>query len=152
MAAVRRVLLVEDDHAWARLTAEAFADAAPEVSVERCSTGSAALSRFRERPWPDAVLLDLNLPDLEGVDVLHALRALPGAEDLVVVVLSASRATADRDAVEQQGATAYREKPTTYSELRELAGSVARGAVGSPGSTEPDVNPGRSVREPAPPP
>ncbi|HSP02106.1 MAG TPA: response regulator [Acidimicrobiales bacterium] len=129
MARSREVLLVEDDPAWALLTSEAFADAAPEVSVQRCSTGRDALARFRVEPWPDAVLLDLNLPDLDGVDVLRALRGLPGAQDLVVVVLSASRAAADRSLAEQLGATAYREKPTTYSELLALARDVAHGAT-----------------------
>lgn len=131
MARVQTVLLVEDDPAWALLTAEAFADVAPEVSVQRCSTGGAALARFGERPWPDAVLLDLNLPDLGGVDVLRALRDLPGAQDLVVVVLSASRAAADRSLVARLGATAYRDKPTTYSELRSLALDVALDSIGA---------------------
>lgn len=136
---IRTALLVEDDPAWAVLTCEAFHDAAPEVTVERCSTGEAALDRFGHRPWPEAVLLDLNLPDLDGLEVLRALRRLPHTRDLVVVVLSASRAASDRAAVEQLGATAYREKPTTYSELRVLASQIAAGQVGPPGPPAPDV-------------
>jgi CheY-like chemotaxis protein len=131
---IRTALLVEDDHAWALLTREAFRDAAPEVTVEQCSTAQAALDRLSHRPWPDAVLLDLNLPDRGGLEVLQALRELPDAQSLVVVVLSASRAASDRAAVERFGNAAYREKPTSYSELRALASQIAAGEVERPGS------------------
>jgi DNA-binding response OmpR family regulator len=136
---IRTVLLVEDDAAWARLTGEAFADAAPHVVVEWCSTGAAAVARFERRPWPDAVLLDLNLPDLSGLEVLQALRRLGGLPRPAIVVLSASRAAADRSAVARNGVLEHRQKPTSYTELRDLARGVATGSVGSVLGADPST-------------
>lgn len=140
MPRVHTVLLVEDDPAWAMLTREAFAEAAPQVSVEWCSTGSGALARLALQPWPAAVLLDLNLPDLSGLDVLRALGAQPGFCS-PVVVLSASRAAADRSAVARVGAAEYRLKPTTYSELRDLAAQIAAGRIGDDELRDPEGSP-----------
>jgi two-component system, OmpR family, KDP operon response regulator KdpE len=136
---IRTVLLVEDDSAWARLTNEAFVDGAPHVVVEWCSTGAAAVARFERRPWPDAVLLDLNLPDLSGLEVIQALRRLRDLPRPVIVVLSASRAASDRAAVALHGALEHRQKPTSYTELRDLARGIAAGTVGSVLGADPSA-------------
>ena len=138
MRSIRTVLLVEDDPAWARLTREAFSDAAPDVSVEWCSTGTAALDRFEHRPAPDAVVLDLNLPDLGGMEVLQELRTRPTFAGTVVVVLSASLVARDHSSVAEGGGPAHCRKPTTYSELRDLADQIASGSLGWEATPAPD--------------
>jgi CheY-like chemotaxis protein len=128
----RHVLLVEDDRAWALLTREAFRDVAPDVEVEVAETGTLALERLRAEPRPDAVVLDLNLPGMDGLEVLRAIRSRPARPDQVVVVLSASVAPGDRRAVEVLGADAHRQKPTSYSELRDLASEIVDGRLSAP--------------------
>ena len=68
----RRVFLIEDDgsYRWVvrRLLENAFGE---EVSVEEFSTGEAALERAASDPPPDLILLDLNLPGIDGFEVLR---------------------------------------------------------------------------------
>jgi putative two-component system response regulator len=128
---VQTVLLVEDDPAWALLMRAAFDDVAPDVRVDLAETGPAALARLTEEPSPEAVVLDLNLPGMDGVEVLRAIREDPECADLVVVVLSASVAERDRHAVAALGVAAHRQKPTSYSELRALASDITGGGLAS---------------------
>ena len=81
----RTVLLVEDD-SWLRyVVAELLAD--DGYRVREVSTGGQALAPV-EQATPDAVVLDLNLPELSGLDVLHELRTGKQRLDLPVIVLS----------------------------------------------------------------
>jgi CheY-like chemotaxis protein len=132
---VKSVLLVENDRAWAMLTCEAFADVAPDVSVEWCRSGHHALARLCADPQPDAVMLDLNLPDIDGMDVLRSLQSCRCTAQIPIIVVSASVAAGDREEATTRGATAYREKPVSYTALRSLAHDIASGTFApGPGS------------------
>ena len=81
----KTVLLVEDD-GWLRyIMAELLADDGYEV-VE-ATTGTQALALVEERA-PDVVVLDLNLPEMSGLEVLHELRANEQTLALPVIVMS----------------------------------------------------------------
>lgn len=128
---VRRVLLVEDDPAWAELTREAFADVAPDVRLEIATNGDLALERLREAPGWDLVVLDLNMPGRDGRDILRALRAgtrMPTD----VVVLSASVAEADRQLATTLGARGYLTKPTSFGALLDMVRDLLGVPVSAP--------------------
>lgn len=81
----KTVLLVEDDN-WLRyVMAELLADDGYEV--REAATGTQALALV-EAETPDAVVLDLNLPELSGLDVLHELRTSKQMLTLPVIVMS----------------------------------------------------------------
>ena len=81
----KTVLLVEDD-SWLRyIMAELLAD--DGYQVREAATGTQALALV-EAETPDAVVLDLNLPELSGLDVLHELRARQQTLNLPVIVMS----------------------------------------------------------------
>jgi two-component system, OmpR family, phosphate regulon response regulator PhoB len=81
----KTVLLVEDD-SWLRyIMAELLADDGYEV--REAATGTQALALVDEE-MPDAVVLDLNLPELSGLDVLHELRTRKQSLNLPVIVMS----------------------------------------------------------------
>jgi DNA-binding response OmpR family regulator len=108
------VLLVEDDPdaramVARRLAHEGFACTAVE-------TGHAALDAVRAQLF-DAVLLDLGLPDMDGLEVLAGLRG--GAPDLPVLMMTAQGAQPFVDLAEAHGATAYLVKPIGRTEMRE---------------------------------
>ena len=67
-----RVLCIEDDNGTARLIQRRLARAGFEVDI--APTGAAGLARYTHQPY-DAVALDLNLPDANGLDVLRHLRS-----------------------------------------------------------------------------
>jgi signal transduction histidine kinase/CheY-like chemotaxis protein len=63
---------------------------------------------------PDVILLDMQLPDMTGIDVLHQLKADPATSTLLVVALSANAAPEDMDAARGAGALDYWTKPIDF--------------------------------------
>jgi signal transduction histidine kinase len=80
-----RVLMIEDNLADARLIREMLADASADVRLDHAASLAAGLARLAERN-PDALLLDLGLPDSQGMDTFLAAHA--HAPNLPVVVLT----------------------------------------------------------------
>jgi two-component system KDP operon response regulator KdpE len=121
---VTRVLVVDDDAALARALAINLKARGYDVTVAH--TGRQALEGLA-KVHPDVVVLDLGLPDLDGIDVLHGVR---GWNDVPVVVLSA-RTTSDEkvDALDA-GADDYVTKPFEMNELlARIRAAVRRGAA-----------------------
>lgn len=122
MSARKRVLLIEDNRADARLMAKALArlDAAVDLWVvgdgaeaqeylrgaSRCGADSDAI--------PDLIFLDLNLPGVDGRSILRDRQADPDWPSVPIVVLSSSRAATDITASYQLGAWSYVRKPVDY--------------------------------------
>ena len=92
-----RILLVEDNEDHAELIMEILEDATAPVDVRRCVDGEmalACLSRSRDDPsvhLPDLVLLDLDMPRMDGFQTLAALKADPRTRRIPVVILTTSR-------------------------------------------------------------
>jgi CheY-like chemotaxis protein len=81
-----RVLLIEDHAELAEATAEFMRSKGLEVLI--ASTGDSGLE-MAERFQPEIVLCDLSLPDMTGLDVARALRAIPGAKEALIAVHTA---------------------------------------------------------------
>jgi two-component system KDP operon response regulator KdpE len=121
-----RVLVVEDEPALAR--ALAITLRARSYQVDVAHTGAAALDLAASRP-PDLVVLDLGLPDLDGMDVLRALR---GWSTVPVVVLSARQASDDKVEALDAGADDYVSKPFGMAELLARLRAAARRGASEP--------------------
>ncbi|HEX2807493.1 MAG TPA: response regulator [Kineosporiaceae bacterium] len=121
-----RVLVVEDEPALAR--ALAITLRARSYQVDVAHTGAAALDLAAARP-PDLVVLDLGLPDLDGMDVLRALR---GWSTVPVVVLSARQTSDDKVEALDAGADDYVSKPFGMAELLARLRAAARRGAGEP--------------------
>ena len=106
-----RVLVVDDDRALAR--ALAINLKARSYEVEVALTGAEALAAAGRR-LPDVVVLDLGLPDMDGVEVLQGLR---GWTAVPVLVLSARSDQAEKVAALDAGADDYVTKPFDTEEL-----------------------------------
>jgi two-component system, OmpR family, response regulator len=105
-----RILLVEDEDRIASFVTKGLA--AHGYEVERVSTGADAL---RRAPEADLAILDLGLPDIDGLDVLTALRST--VTDLQVIVLTARGDVGDRVRGLERGADDYLSKPFAFEEL-----------------------------------
>ena len=87
--AVGRLLLVEDDDGDAFLVTELLSLGSPQLEVARVTSLAEAEHRLRTRPLPDVVVLDLGLPDAEGVQIVpRIVMAAPTAAVLVLTGLS----------------------------------------------------------------
>ncbi|HYN29747.1 MAG TPA: response regulator [Dermatophilaceae bacterium] len=106
-----RILIVDDDPALRRaLTVNLRAR---RYDVTAVGTGGAALRAAASAP-PDVVVLDLGLPDLDGVEVVHGLR---GWTNVPILVLSAREGQADKVEALDAGADDYLTKPFGMDEL-----------------------------------
>jgi two-component system phosphate regulon response regulator OmpR len=123
-----RILLVEDDPRLAEMLVEYLGQAGFGVTV--ASRGAAALERLAESDY-DAVVLDLMLPDMDGLDVCRRLRA---ADDTPVLMLTARGDAVDRIVGLELGADDYLPKPFEPRELvarlRAIVRRRLRGATG----------------------
>lgn len=96
-----QVLLVEDCPGDARLTQEAFQDANAGVRLHVAADGHEAMDflrrdgKYTDFPRPDLILLDLNLPRLDGREVLTLIKEDSALKSIPIVVLSMSAAEAD---------------------------------------------------------
>ena len=105
------VLIVEDEPQLLR--ALAINLRARRYNVQTAANGRTALTLAGRRP-PDLVILDLGLPDIDGIDVIHGLR---GWTQIPIVVLSARHDQADKVAALDAGADDYLTKPFGMDEL-----------------------------------
>jgi DNA-binding response OmpR family regulator len=107
-----RVLVVEDDPRIASMVAKGLL--ARGHGTEIVSTGSAALERLAAGS-ADVMLLDLGLPDIDGLDVLR--RLVADGSSIPVIVITARSDPSDRDAALELGVTAYLTKPFAWSDV-----------------------------------
>lgn len=127
-----RILLVEDNEDHAELIMDILGDAQAPVDVHRCSDGEAALAflaRTRADPTvslPDLVLLDLDMPRVDGFETLAAIKSDPHMRRIPVVILTTSRARQDVARALDGHANSYVCKTADFSALEELLAEVRR--------------------------
>lgn len=115
-------ILIVDDVATNRIVLKAKLGQAFYESIQACDGVSALEVAFRE--LPDLILLDLMLPDMDGIAVLRQLRANPATRDTPVVIVSASKEASERMRALHAGADAFMQKPvhdqTLMARIRSL--------------------------------
>jgi len=77
---------------------------------------------------PDLILLDMHLPDIDGVELLRHLKADSGTADIPVVVVSADALASQVEAALQAGAHQYVTKPVSVSQLLSVVDALLDGA------------------------
>ncbi|MBX0298054.1 response regulator [Haloarcula nitratireducens] len=120
------ILLVEDNPAVARLVIEAFEEAQLDQEVVFVSSGEAALEKLpghhgSDEFTPAFILLDIDLPGIDGLTVVSEIRETAATESLPIVLFSSTR---DPDTISEgyrRGANAYVQKPADYAEMVQFA-------------------------------
>ncbi|MFF3325634.1 response regulator transcription factor [Streptomyces sp. NPDC002889] len=112
-----RALLIEDDETIAGPLVEGLGRYG--LTVRHVSTGAAGL----QGPYGDVVLLDLGLPDMDGIDVCRGIRQ---ASDVPIIILTARSTEADRVVGLELGADDYVAKPVSTRELIARIRAVTR--------------------------
>lgn len=110
----KRVLVIEDEPNISEAIRFILTRGGWQVEVE--ADGLAALHRLRAAP-PDALILDLMLPDMDGFDVLRQLRAETRTRDLPVLMLTAKGQSTDRDLAARLGVTRFMTKPFANADV-----------------------------------
>lgn len=130
------ILLAEDNFGDVLLVEQALTEHQVDHELHVVADGDEALQfldrmgEVGEPPCPDVLLLDLNLPKVEGPKVLQQFRKHPACAETPVIVVTSSDAPRDRKRVEALGATAYFRKPSELSEFMTLGALVKELANG----------------------
>jgi CheY-like chemotaxis protein len=125
-----QVLLVEDSPGDVRLTQEAFRDANGSIKLHVATDGVEAMSFLRregpnnDAPRPDLILLDLNLPKMDGREVLAHIKADESLRTIPTVILTTSEAEADIVKSYQLRANCYLSKPVQLDAFDSLVKSI----------------------------
>jgi two-component system chemotaxis response regulator CheY len=118
-----KTILVVDDSATMRRMIVAALRGVGEVAFDQAASGLEAIERLALAPC-DLVLLDLNMPDVHGLEVLRFIRSHERFQRLPVVILTTRGDDESRSAAEREGATLYLTKPfapeTLAPEVRRL--------------------------------
>ena len=124
------LLLVEDNIAEAALVVELFRQQKVANRIHHVNNGEKALDfllkqgEYADAVRPDLVLLDLNLPRINGREVLETIRATPDICDLPVVVLSTSEQQEDIARSYALNVNAYVRKPIDLEGMRRVVSSI----------------------------
>ncbi len=117
------ILLVEDNPGDVLLTREAFEEGKVSNNLNHVADGVEALAYLRrqgqyaDRPTPDLVLLDLNMPRKGGIEVLEEVKADEALKNIPIVVLTTSEAEADILRSYHNHANAYITKPVDLEQF-----------------------------------
>jgi CheY-like chemotaxis protein len=124
------VLLVEDSPGDVRLTVEAFRDANMAIHLHVASDGVEAMAFLRhegnytDSQRPDLILLDLNLPRMDGREVLARIKEDDSLKTIPTVILTTSEAEADIVKSYQLRANCYLSKPVQLDAFESLVKSI----------------------------
>lgn len=124
------ILLVEDNPGDVRLTIEALHESKVRNTLSVASDGVEALTflrregRHHEAPRPDLILLDLNLPKMDGREVLAAIKADEELRTIPVVILTTSRAEQDILKSYNLHANCYITKPVDLDQFITVVKSI----------------------------
>lgn len=114
MASSRRILVVDDQRDILDLTSTVLTGAG--YDVQTCRSGTAAIERVAAEAF-DLVLLDINMPGMDGWETLRLIRADPERTELPVVMFSVKGEFRDKVMGLQEGALDYITKPFVVDEL-----------------------------------
>ena len=128
------LLLVDDERTDLTMLEQSFAQMSPDVRVDLCHGSANAVARIVDG-GADIVLLDINMPGLNGFDVLRETRERRPGNFPAVIMLSNSDNPSDIRRSYAEGASAYVVKPSSvagYAALADSVGSFWAGLVARP--------------------
>jgi two-component system response regulator len=125
-----QVLLVEDNPGDVQLTKIALADAKMHINLSVVEDGVEALAflhkqgKYAHAPYPDLILLDLNLPKKDGREVLAEIKTDETLKRIPVVVLTTSQAEEDIIKAYELLANCYISKPVDFGQFVKIVQSI----------------------------
>jgi two-component system, chemotaxis family, response regulator Rcp1 len=128
----RSILLVEDNAGDVRLTREALRDAEVRAELAHVADGEQALAFLRREgdhagaERPDLILLDLNLPKKNGLELLAEIKQDPMLRRTPVIMLTTSSAARDVEACYDRGVNSYVVKPLDLDQFTGLVREINR--------------------------
>src|SRR5262249_6500950 len=97
----------------------------PDISLIEVASGFDALKALPQREY-DVILTDINMPDINGLELLHFIKNHPQYKSIPVIIISTENSEADRDRGMAMGADAYLTNPFTPQDLEGIVRKLLR--------------------------
>ncbi|WP_020604583.1 response regulator [Spirosoma spitsbergense] len=120
------VLIVDDDEDDRWLMTQAFERACPQIQQVLACDGEEAFDYLQIVPVPLFIITDLNMPRMNGVELVEQLRFQPRYQSVPVIVCTTSASPNDRCRCYAAGANAFITKPNCLTDLTELIRCLVR--------------------------
>ena len=125
------ILIIEDSPIDYEITTRALRKAGFEQPVHHCKSGDEAFNflmkdnpELKEKGNPSLILLDLNLPGMDGKELLETIKTEEDRKEIPVIVLTTSGNEKDVEACYEKGANSYVKKPLAPDDYIEMARSL----------------------------
>ena len=109
-----------DDKAWVQDACQAANSA---LELEFVDNGNEVLEFLKSKSHtvlPSLIVLDLNMPELDGRQTLKAIKSSPAYQHIPVAIVTTSSSKLDRDVCQRLGASLFLTKPNTYNEWQDI--------------------------------
>ena len=123
---MKRILCVEDNDDNQYMLHKRLTKAGFEVKIER---NGAQVAKWAKTLLPDLIVMDLNLPGLNGWEATHQLKNQPETKHIPVIVLSAHAEESSREKARAAGCDAYHTKPIDFPRLVDRINSLLGSAT-----------------------
>jgi len=121
---VKRILVVDDNPSSRELVKFAL-EREPEYQINEAADGHDALSQIRQE-LPDLILMDIQMPEMDGYETLRQIRAHPSCKLVPVVAITAFAMLDDRQKAFEAGFDGYFAKPINIAALRTQIDSLLK--------------------------
>ncbi len=125
------ILLVEDNEADVILTREAFKESKLDIQMDTVDNGEKCMAYlrkqgpYRDAPTPDLILLDLNLPVMDGREVLAEILKDDALRTMPVVILTTSGSDRDLNSMYSLRCSSYIKKPVDFHQFHNVIKSLS---------------------------
>ena len=120
---MQRILIVEDSATMRSLLASALTDLGTSVEITEAASGFEALRLLPREPF-DLILTDINMPDINGLELLSFVKGNVAYRDIPLIIVSTEGSERDREKGLGLGADAYLVKPFEPDDLRRVASDL----------------------------
>jgi len=119
--------MADDDADITDMFREMADDQCPDIQITLAGNGKETLELLKVIPIPDAIILDINMPLMNGKDCLFNIRSNPAYNGVTIIMLSSSNNANEIKSCLSAGANYYFVKPSSYLELKTIVNSVCSG-------------------------
>lgn len=127
----KHIALADDDAEDKELLQEAISKACPDILFTLADNGAILLDKLKTNPPPDFIILDINMPRINGKDCLKVIKSKQTTKEIPVMMYSTSSNMKDVEKSFLNGADYYVIKPDTMTALDQLAEEICMGTINS---------------------
>jgi serine/threonine protein kinase len=111
-----RILIADDDEDWRMLLHDALQPRFPDAVIDLVSDGEQAIAAFEKNPY-SVVLVDLQMPEVDGMRLTAHLRSLDASDQTPIIVMTAAGGPGEWKRLSQIGADAFLVKPVAFEDV-----------------------------------